>query len=957
MVGNTLDISGLAAGRYTFSVSSNGCTETYGPIAVSDIPAPVINLSTVEVKPSSCARANGSIKNIQVSGTGTLTFQWKRLNGQPVVAATSKDLVNAEAGWYFLEVKDQSNCPATRSAALEITDEESILMDEENVKVKGSGCNGREGAITGIQISGATRFDWICECGRIINTSSADLLNASPGKYHLKAYNSLCSLASKTYEILPPPTIEDALVLVTQPSCHLPNGSVKGLVTKNFSGNIKVEWKNSEGTVISNEVDLKNVAPGQYTLSVSGDDNCMRTYGPISLNNTKGASVDISGAVVAEATCGKANGSIKHIIAQGTGNLSYQWKTENGQPVSGGTSLDLLNAKAGRYLLEVKDATNCAPSISATIEIRDRGSITIDETQVRIKPTGCNNASGAITGLRVLGADKFDWIAESGDMISTPSPELVDAPPGKYRLKAYNLDCSSVSGTYEIFASAIEDRSLLVKQPSCFLENGSITGLLLTNFSTNISIEWKNKTGEVVSSDIDLKNVGAGAYTLFITDTNNCTRTYGPVELSNVGGAFIDVSTAKVIPASCGSANGSISNVSIKGSGNLSYQWKTEDGRIVLGATSPDLLNTKPGEYFLEVKDASSCPPSISEIVEIPDQGGISMDETHAIIEPVACQSSLGGVIGIHVSGADKFQWISDDGTVTTTSSADLLTAVPGNYRLKASNAFCNILTGVYEIPATLTLNKADLALINDACDSKKGSITGLQASGGKAPYTYTWSNNEGSVIKTSTSSSDLTGLQQGKYNLMLKDGIGSCPINESFTITNTSLPQNPPSVSNTEICAPGNAVIMVDNPQQGKYRLYESLSERRLIGESEKGIFNVRVDNSATFYVTFVSQSCESELVPVTVRITNDIKIPNTITPNGDGINDVWTISNLESYPEIRVRIFDRYGNSIFDSTGYRTPFDGRRNGLELPGGSYYYLLDFKKGCKLITGNLTILR
>jgi gliding motility-associated-like protein len=84
---------------------------------------------------------------------------------------------------------------------------------------------------------------------------------------------------------------------------------------------------------------------------------------------------------------------------------------------------------------------------------------------------------------------------------------------------------------------------------------------------------------------------------------------------------------------------------------------------------------------------------------------------------------------------------------------------------------------------------------------------------------------------------------------------------------------------------------------------------------------------------------------------------IPNAFSPNGDGINDIWTIRYLDSYPGATVQIFDRYGRRIYISTGYNTPWDGKYNGSPLPAGVYYYIVDPKNGLKSINGSVTLIR
>jgi gliding motility-associated-like protein len=85
---------------------------------------------------------------------------------------------------------------------------------------------------------------------------------------------------------------------------------------------------------------------------------------------------------------------------------------------------------------------------------------------------------------------------------------------------------------------------------------------------------------------------------------------------------------------------------------------------------------------------------------------------------------------------------------------------------------------------------------------------------------------------------------------------------------------------------------------------------------------------------------------------------IPNAISPNGDLINDVWNIDKIELYPQMEVKIFNRWGEPIWRSgRGYPVPWDGTDHGKELPIDSYHYIIDLHNGSKPIIGNVTIVR
>jgi gliding motility-associated-like protein len=94
-----------------------------------------------------------------------------------------------------------------------------------------------------------------------------------------------------------------------------------------------------------------------------------------------------------------------------------------------------------------------------------------------------------------------------------------------------------------------------------------------------------------------------------------------------------------------------------------------------------------------------------------------------------------------------------------------------------------------------------------------------------------------------------------------------------------------------------------------------------------------------------------------IDVVVLRKLTIPNTFTPNDDGVNDNWTIAHIEDYPNCTVNIFNRYGEKLYTSTGYNIPWNGTYKGSKLVSGTYYYVIDLKDGRKPIAGYMTILK
>jgi gliding motility-associated-like protein len=95
-----------------------------------------------------------------------------------------------------------------------------------------------------------------------------------------------------------------------------------------------------------------------------------------------------------------------------------------------------------------------------------------------------------------------------------------------------------------------------------------------------------------------------------------------------------------------------------------------------------------------------------------------------------------------------------------------------------------------------------------------------------------------------------------------------------------------------------------------------------------------------------------------VNVILLKSPLIPNTFSPNGDGINDLWKIEYLNQYPNARVQVFARTGQLVFESkNGYLKAWDGTYNGKPLLVDTYYYIIEPASGRDPITGYITILK
>ena len=111
----------------------------------------------------------------------------------------------------------------------------------------------------------------------------------------------------------------------------------------------------------------------------------------------------------------------------------------------------------------------------------------------------------------------------------------------------------------------------------------------------------------------------------------------------------------------------------------------------------------------------------------------------------------------------------------------------------------------------------------------------------------------------------------------------------------------------------------------------------------------------------TGVPSLCDEGLVVIEVGPA-PFKIYNGLSPNGDNRNDYWRIDGIEAFPNNRVRVFDRYNNLIFETSGYNNDDNSWRGQTNhsmisgnLPEGTYYYSVDLGDGSGLYSGYVVL--
>ena len=230
-------------------------------------------------------------------------------------------------------------------------------------------------------------------------------------------------------------------------------------------------------------------------------------------------------------------------------------------------------------------------------------------------------------------------------------------------------------------------------------------------------------------------------------------------------------------------------------------------------------------------------------------------------------------------------------------------------------------------------------------CPGKGVTIIALETNNA---FTYTWKQGT-EVIETGTKSHIFTS--SGAYSLVIQNGV--CSTTVLASVQQGSLPLSLMPKEST--FSPGEAVTLTAEVAEGGKHNY-TWSPSNLIQSADSQITFFPIE---TVYVTVLvtNQDGCSALDSALVRKLDKLFIPNAITPETGDQNAFWNIKGAEAYPELDVRVYNRWGSLVHQQKGYGTAWDGTLNGKDLPTGTYYYVLKDKSLGQPRVGDLTIVR
>jgi gliding motility-associated-like protein len=382
--------------------------------------------------------------------------------------------------------------------------------------------------------------------------------------------------------------------------------------------------------------------------------------------------------------------------------------------------------------------------------------------------------------------------------------------------------------------------------------------------------------------------------------------------------------------------------------GTYSYNWNFGDNTTATG-TNPQHTYGAPGTYAVTLIVASStgCRDTVTKSITILRP----INATTKVIQNVRCKGQCNGsgiVVVNNNNGPFTILWNNPPGQTNDTLLALCADTYSGTVTdsVGCTTTFSLVIT---EPPLLTTSVNTTPDYCGDACVGTAAAL----AAGGTPPFSYSWSNG--------ATTNPLQLLCFGNYTVSVTDANG-CTNSGSATVAQLDsfpainvLPQTDTIYKGQSVNLTSGANANVSyNWQPGTFLNNNTISNPVSTPNQDiqyvltvTDAFGCTASDTANIFV--LDYLCKEP----------EIYIPNAFSPNGDGMNEVLYVYGGQ-IKELLLRIYDRWGEKVFETTKPGTGWDGTYKGKNVMPGVFVYYLEavcydnerfFKKG------NITVIR
>lgn len=439
---------------------------------------------------------------------------------------------------------------------------------------------------------------------------------------------------------------------------------------------------------------------------------------------------------------------------------------------------------------------------------------------------------------------------------------------------------------------------------------------LTANGGSGATYQWFDASSSVVFSTDSTVNVGEGTYVVsavilgcaVLSDT-----------LTVVEGDFPTFSFGSDLMIPCNSDT-LINPIVTGGTTPYTYLWNTgqSDSMLTLGL----------GNYQLTVTDLYGC--SGSDDLDITYDVAPSVDLGADF--NIACNTkSL--VVPIVIGGTAPYSYLWNTGDIS--SSLDL---PEGSYQLTVTDIYgCS---GVDDLEITYdAIPTADVSGGGSICDDGETTAEVYFNFNGLLPWNLVFTDGNINYTRTNILLSNYTHTTNtaGSYEIIQANDLNNCIANNSG-VANVIVNTLPVAViTPSEVTVYENETVELT---AGTYTYYEWYTVDDSLVSNEEIL---TVSDPGSFYVWVQDENgCEdfSEIAIINVVPITQLFIPNSFTPNDDEHNELFVIKGM-NVVTFNIKIFDRWGEQLFESDSIDKYWDGKFNTKKVQQGAYYYNIE----------------
>lgn len=767
--------TGLAPGTYTATAQhADGC-QSITSVTITG-PSTVLNASIGSTQSVACFGANnGNATVIATGGSAPYTYSWNTTPQQ-----TSATAIGLTVGNHVVTVTDALGC--TTQATASVSGPSSALQ----VAITGFTnvlCFETAQGTANAQASGGTgpyTYSWNSDPVQ----SGPEAVDLPEGNYSVSVTDANGCTAGTSVAIGGPQFGVYSLIdTYSDVTCFGNTDGGATLSVTGGSGSYTITWMVEPPQF---GYSVSNLAPGNYTVRIEDNNGCdlekfvdFTIAGP---DQPLALDFVLSYYNGFNVSCNDGDdGSIDVTVSGGYAPYSYQWTDLYGG-ISGQQNLAGLDADT--YILNVTDARGC--TVDSTLVLTAPSAIVVEAD---VTTAACQGSStGAIDASISGGLAPMDisWSGPNG--FSSTSTLLTDLASGVYVATVTDANGCVVARSFDVSEPGLFQVSGTMSsypggwQISCAGATDGSIDMTVTGGTGNLSYSW---TGPNIADPTleDLSGLGAGTYTLTVTDENGCSalaaytlNAPAPLVANLVPGNY------GAFNLSCAGAEDGFINTTITG-GTVFYDvaWTGPNGYT---ANTVSIFGLAPGTYTLSVTDANGCSTTVSRTLVAPTPLDASLSASTSFSgDAIACFGAATGSMDLSVAGGAvpyTYVWQGPNGFGST--AQDVSGLIAGTYAVTVTDANgC-----VRVLPVTLTEAPAvvlntTLSNFNGTAISCAGATNGsiaVQVSGGAGGFGFAWSGPSGFT----SNDQDLSDLAAGTYNLAATDANG-CISTSSITL------------------------------------------------------------------------------------------------------------------------------------------------------------------------------